>query len=205
MVIRIFKLPFFVPWFLTKTKWNLKARNTVFLTFDDGPHPEITPWLLSFAKENDIPLTFFWLGENAEKNIDLIERAKKEGHVVANHGYEHLNSSKTDNEKYFNNYQKGKAIVPDNLFRPPYGKIKPSVRKIIAKHTPIIMWTRLSYDWDKKVSDQKIINKLTKGLIGGEILVFHENDKTKDRIKTLLPKVVEVIQEKGFNFAKIEL
>ena len=202
---RMYWTPFFLPWFFRGRKWRCDSNEAVYLTFDDGPHPEITPWLIDYANEQSIKLNFFWLGKNVAQFPTMLHTAIQNGHRVANHGYTHLNSFKVKDSDYLENVVKGQDIMPHRLFRPPYGRLSWRLAKKVKPISPIVMWTFLSYDWDKNVSNETIINALKKKLKPGAILVFHESDKTQERIKELIPKVIDVIKARGLKMDLLPL
>ena len=202
--IRVYNTPSIAKWIFPNRIWHgNKANNEVYVTFDDGPHVELTPWLLDFARKKEIKLNFFWLGKNAIKLKELKDRAQHEGHFIANHGYEHLNDTKVPNAAYLENFSKGNTIFKEKAFRPPYGRLGQKSAKKIKQTHQIIMWSWLSYDWDKNISNQTIEKKLKKHLKPGHILVFHESDKTKDRFYELIPKIFNIIEIKGLKTASL--
>ena len=174
------------------------------MTFDDGPHPEITPWLLDFALQEDIQFTFFWLGKNSEKYPELVKRAVNEGHTVANHGMEHLNAYSVNHTDYLQNVAKGQANAPHSFFRPPYGRLSWRKARSIAENTKIVMWTWLSYDWLPDQYPKKILNRLKKDVRSGKILVFHESEKTKHKIKQILPEAIAHIKSIGLEIKALK-
>lgn len=202
--IRIFKIPTILKLVFPNRIWHGdRSEKEVFLTFDDGPHHEITPWLLDFAKKEGLKINFFWLGKNTEVHQDLALQAIEDGHFIANHGFEHLNALKVRNEVYFENFRKGDNDFTFKAFRPPYGRLKNKIASEISRTHRIIMWSWLSFDWDKNVSNEKIIKKLKNQIRNGDILVFHESDKTLNRFFKLLPEVVEVLKTKGLKTASL--
>lgn len=199
-----FRPPFFIPWFLTWGKWKVSSEKSVFITFDDGPNKDTTPWLLNFCKENNVKVTFFWLGKNIDCLPEFVKLAKAAGHNVGSHGYDHINAFEEKKELVKMNIKKGLELVPDNIFRPPYGLLHFPLAKKLSKNTPIIMWSWLSYDWDKSIADKRIIASLEKNIKPGDILVFHENDNSEKRIKRIFPSIVKIIHEKGLQTALIK-
>jgi len=130
----------------------------LYLSFDDGPIPEVTPDVLDVLKKYQVKATFFCVGENLEKNKDIIARIEKEGHEVGNHTYNHLKGWRTKDEDYFTNIDKFESLYPTKLFRPPYGKMKWSQIKRISKQYKIILWSVLTYDFDPKLSIQSCLD-----------------------------------------------
>lgn len=180
--------------------WRIYNSDKVFLTFDDGPHENITPWLLDFSNQKNIKLNFFWLGCKVASNESLSQRVRSSNHFIGNHGFEHINGKKLDKFSFVKNVNKAAKLTSKRFFRPPYGVIKASFYRELPKEVKIIMWSWLSYDWDSNVSDEKILRSLKRNVRKGSILVFHENDKTDGRIQRLFPRVIELLQEKGFTF-----
>lgn len=195
----------FLRWLYPETIWKIKNDDAVYITFDDGPHPIITPFLLALAKEKDVKLSFFWLGENIRRHPQFLSLAEQQGHLVGNHGMQHLNGWKVSKEAFLDNvtaFEKEFGVRP---FRPPYGKIKPAAYKTLSQGRKIVLWSWISYDWEKDVSDDAILKSLENSLQPGDILVFHENQKTVDRAKNLYPKVFDLIQAKGYTAKALPL
>ncbi|WP_343637523.1 polysaccharide deacetylase family protein [Fluviicola sp.] len=196
--MRLFKPPRLTNWVFPRLRWRFSVSGpVVFITFDDGPNPEITPFVLDLLKEYNWKATFFCVGQNVIKYPELFQRILSEGHAVGNHTMKHLNSVKTENELYLESFREFEATYPTKLFRPPYGRIKPGVAKEIAKTHQIIMWSWLSYDYDLSVSNERILAE-AKRIKQGEILVLHDNAKIVERQKELLPQLFRLLEEKGF-------
>ena len=203
--MKFFKTPFFLPWFFPKREWGFSLNEPfVYLTFDDGPNPTITPWVLDELKKDDIKATFFCVGDNVRKHPEIYKRILDEGHRVGNHTMYHSNSSKTNYKAYLKSFQQAEEFIESNLFRPPYGRLTYFKQKEILKTKKIIMWSWLSYDFDVNVSVGKIIEKARRQIQKGDVLVLHDNEKVTERVKMLLPQIISVIQEKGLGFRVIE-
>ena len=200
-----FKTPFFFRLFFPKRKWGFShVKNEVYLTFDDGPHPDITPWILDELKNKNIKACFFCVGANVQKYPQLFLRIKEDGHQVGNHSMFHNNSFKTNKNEYLNSILEADKIIQSKLFRPPYGRLQWNRANIISKKYTIIMWTWLSYDFDISVSLEKIKAKAKK-IKSGSIIVLHDNPKISERQKLLLPEIIALIKEKGFTFGTIPI
>lgn len=199
---RFFKIPKIAAWIYPRRLWY-GNKKCVYLTFDDGPHPEITPWILDELKRLEVPVTFFWTGENIQKYPLLFKRAVNEGHIVGHHGYQHVSGKKMSLEAFKENYNKSKDLVTSNLFRPPYGDLKRKQAAYALKNGRLVMWSWMSYDFDGSLSNKSLIKHVKKEVKGGAILVFHENDKTKERITQILAEVVEIIKLKNLKFEVI--
>lgn len=212
----------FVKWLFPNYVWDIpNNERKVFLTFDDGPTPEITEWVLEQLKEYHAKATFFCIGNNIEKHPKIFQKIIAVGHSIGNHTYTHLNGWKTSTNDYVENTKKCAAtitnIVPttdtqqpttskvhpktknQQLFRPPYGKIKPSQSKILRKlGYKIILWDVISYDFDLKTTPENCLANVLKNITPGSIIVFHDSVKAEKNLKYVLPKTLEFLKEKGF-------
>jgi peptidoglycan/xylan/chitin deacetylase (PgdA/CDA1 family) len=197
--MKLFKPPRLTNWVFPRLRWRFSiSEPTVFITFDDGPNPEITPFVLDLLKQYKWKATFFCVGQNIVRHPELFQRIVSEGHTIGNHTMKHLNSSKTENELYLESFREFEKTVQTKLFRPPYGRIKPSIAKEIGKTHRIIMWSWLSYDYDLSVSNERILSE-AKRIKKGDILVLHDNAKITERQKILLPQLFSLLKEKGFH------
>lgn len=201
---RLFSVPNFVSWFYPKRIWSKMNSDAVYLTFDDGPHPETTPWLLDLFKAESIKATFFFIGEQAEKYPDLLSRVKAEGHALGHHGYSHISPKKQDLKEFQANFEKSKSLINSELYRPPHGDIKRTQAKYALENGKLVMWSWMSYDWDNKLPVQNILDRFKKDVKKGDIAVFHENEKSKDRVKQIIPEIISIVRKKGLNFAALE-
>ena len=178
--------------------WTIpNEKNQVFLTFDDGPDPEVTPWILDTLGKYNAKATFFCLGKNVEKYPDLFERIKKEGHAVGNHSYSHLDGWKTRNKDYFEDVEKADKLIGRNLFRPPYGRIKPSQIRELKKKYKIVMWDVLSGDFDPGKKTNKRLENIIQVTKSGSIIVFHDNVTTTH---DFIMEAIKYLQ--GYKFSK---
>ncbi len=173
-------------------KWDLSnSENAIYLTFDDGPTPDITEEVLKILHQFEAHATFFCIGRNVERFPHLFSRIIKEGHTAGNHTYSHLNGWITKNKEYFNDIETAGHLINSSLFRPPYGKIRRSQIKQLCKTYKIIMWDILSYDFDPDVSKEKCLTNVIESLRPGSIIVFHDSIKAADRMLYALPRVLE--------------
>jgi len=181
--------------------WRIPTREKVlFLTFDDGPIPEVTPWVLDQLQAFDACATFFCVGENASNQPELFARLRREGHAVGSHTYQHLNGWQTDNRTYFLNTRRAAQRIGGELFRPPYGKLKPSQAQFLQRHYRIVMWDVLSADFDPAVRPQQCLNYVLERSEPGSIVVFHDSLKAWPRLEYALPRVLEHFSEQGYRF-----
>ena len=203
--MRIFRPPRVLTRLFPGRTWGFSVSEPiVYLTFDDGPEPEITPWILSLLEEYKAKATFFCVGEQVQKYPDLFAQLKSEGHAVGNHTMRHENGMFTKSSDYLKSIDEADELIQSKLFRPPYGRL--SVRQSLLlrkKNYKLIMWSWLSYDFDPTLSDEVILSKVDE-IHPGDILVFHDNYKCKDRIKKILPQVLEKLQLHGFQMRAIE-
>ena len=210
------KTPKFVTWFYPKRIWSFsRSEYNVYLTFDDGPIPEVTPWVLEQLKKYHSKATFFCIGENITKHPEIFKQLVSEGHSYGNHTYNHLKGTITPHQKYLDNVVAFEEILqqsnfpkihPSHLFRPPYGKLKHSQAKILLKKGyKIVMWEVLPYDWDKNVSKEKCLENVVKNISPGSIVVFHDSLKAEKNLKYTLPRVLEFIDKKGWKAEKIQI
>jgi peptidoglycan-N-acetylglucosamine deacetylase len=176
----------------------------VFLTFDDGPTKDLTFWVLDQLKRYEAKATFFMLGKNVELNPEVYERVVAEGHKIGNHSYSHLKGWATETGQYVQDIDFANGFLHSNLFRPPYGRIKPSQFKILRKRYKIIMWDVLSMDYSHRVSPRRVTNNVVNYIHPGAIIVFHDSKKAERSLKYALPRVLEAISQKGLRFKSIE-
>jgi len=185
--------------------WSFPGRDKeLFLTFDDGPTSEVTEWVIFMLKEYNAKATFFCKGENVEKNPKLYKQIITEGHSVGNHGYSHLKGWNTNNEKYFQDVRKASEYINTNLFRPPYGRIKPSQIKQLKKDFKIIMWDVLTRDYNRNLKKETCLKRALQSIKPGSIIVFHDIIKAEKNLKYVLPEVLKYYTAQGFQFSSIE-
>ena len=187
--------------------WHIpNSENKVYLTFDDGPTPEITNWVLNELEKYKAKATFFCIGKNVEKHPDVYNNIIKNGHSVGNHTLNHLNGWFTNGETYTENVALAANVLSENckLFRPPYGKIKPSqAKKLQDSGYKIIMWDILSADFDNTISPKKCLENVLKNIESGSIIVFHDSQKAFSNLEYVLPKTLKYMKENNFVCAKI--
>jgi peptidoglycan/xylan/chitin deacetylase (PgdA/CDA1 family) len=185
--------------------WRIADSEKVFLTFDDGPVPEVTPWVLDLLKSKNIKATFFCVGENVEKYPEIYQRILSEGHMVGNHTYNHLNAWKTKTSIYNENVEKASSLIASNLFRPPYGKLSPGQIKKLKDKYDVVMWDVLSGDFDSSFTPLDCLRNVKENAKKGSIIVFHDSIKASESLKYALPKVISFFEEKGIQMDKIRL
>ena len=184
--------------------WEMpKGEKKLYLTFDDGPHPTITPQVLEILKKFNAKATFFCIGNNVNKYKETFELVKKEGHAVGSHTFNHERGWKTKTKDYVNSVIEANALIQSPLFRPPHGRIKFSQIRNLKKDFQIVAWTVISYDWDKSLSPDDCYNNVIKNAGDGSIIVFHDSEKAVNNMIPALTKVIEYYTDKGFIFEKL--
>jgi len=199
------------PWFLKKYYssciWNMpRQEKKIYLTFDDGPHPVATPFVLDELKKYNAKATFFCIGKNVQEHADIYRRILDEGHRVGNHTNNHLNGWKVTDEAYFKNIREAAETIDSDLFRPPYGRISRfQVTGLTKSKTPfkIIMWDVLSGDFDQKIHAEKCISNVIKNTKKGSIVVFHDSEKAFEKMKEALPEMLIYFTKLGYHFEGI--
>jgi peptidoglycan-N-acetylglucosamine deacetylase len=178
----------------------------IYLTFDDGPIANITPWVLEILEKYNAKATFFIVGENAAKNPQILNETHSAGHQIGNHTYNHLNGWKTPQAPYLENVTKGKITIEDVLgieitrFRPPYGRLTKAQANAILLNQEIIMWSVLSKDYQQNLDHQKCLNNTIKASENGSIVLFHDSLKAENNMRNVLPLYLEHFSQKGYTF-----
>ena len=196
------------PWLLRKLYpqciWEVKTtQKEIYLTFDDGPHPETTPFVLGELKKYNAKGTFFCVGKNVKKYFDTYRQLISDGHKPGNHTYNHLNGWKTTDKEYLEDILQAANLIDSNLFRPPYGKITQFQLKALQGkklNLKTIMWNVLSGDFDEKITPENCYLNVTNNAGPGSIIIFHDSLKALPRLQYALPRVLEYFTEKGFQF-----
>jgi len=216
--LRLVTVPKFVQRIYPKRIWALpNNENKVYLTFDDGPIPEVTPWVLDTLKKYNAKATFFCIGDNIKKHPEIFKRILVEGHSVGNHTFNHLNGWQTSTQHYIDNvslfekelqaqsFHHSSLVSRTSLFRPPYGKITSKQANLLQeKGYKIIMWSVLSYDYDASVSKEQCLHHVSQNIQPGSIIVFHDSTKAQKNLRYVLPKVLEYcIKKNNFSLNKI--
>lgn len=195
--MRKFRTPYLFRWIFHRRVWGFSLVSTkVYLTFDDGPTEECTRWILAQLKEHEALATFFCVGANAKALPELMKEMRSEGHAIGNHTMRHEKGTKVSKSDYLASIEDASKHIPSPLFRPPYGRVPMAYTSAIRKSYRIVMWSWLSYDYDKEVPVETIL-KSAKSIRGGDILVLHDNLKSFDRVQEILPALLCILNEKG--------
>ena len=195
--------PKFIQALFPSLVWRKETLNKeIWLTFDDGPNPEVTPWILSVLKKEKIKATFFLVGQQIEKFPELAGAIIKDGHTIANHSYSHKNGWLTNKEKYLEDIESCQALMPNNkLFRPPYGKITKGQISVLKEKYKIILWDVLSYDFKQNTSPKIVQENIIKNTTAGSIIVLHNNKASFKNIYPILAKVIQQLKKEGYVFS----
>lgn len=204
--MRLFRTPRFFRRIFPRMTWGFSRNtNAIYLTFDDGPDPLVTPWVLEELRKYNAKATFFCVGCQVQRFPELFDQIKKEGHSVGNHTMNHENGFKTKDSNYLKSIREADESIDSNLFRPPYGRISfKQMRKVSNEGYKIIMWSWLTYDFDERVKTARILRSAEQ-LKSGDIVVLHDNPKCFSRLKLLLPEILSQIQKKELNPKAIEV
>ena len=181
--------------------WQVKTNEKVlYFTFDDGPIPELTPKALKILDKYNAKATFFMVADNVRKHPNVFQQVIDAGHAIGNHSYNHVKGWKLSNEEYYSNIAKAGKLLNTKLFRPPYGQIKPSQAKHLAKDYNIIMWSVLSGDYDKNTSPKQCFNNILRNAKNGSIIVMHDNLKAEKNMLFALEESLKYYSHLGYRF-----
>lgn len=213
MKLYLTKTPRLIPYIFKKYTWRFgNQKKEIYLTFDDGPTPKITTFVLDELKKYNAQATFFCIGKNTVNHPSIFKRILNENHAVGNHTHNHLKGFKSSCKQYVENvliaeknmHQINKLANQGKLFRPPYGKIKKSqAEKLISLGYHIIMWDVLSADFDTKISKETCLQNVLKNAKNGSVIVFHDSDKASQKLYYVLPKVLAHYSQLGYEFKKV--
>jgi peptidoglycan/xylan/chitin deacetylase (PgdA/CDA1 family) len=176
------------------------SEKVIYLTFDDGPVPEVTPLVLDILDRYDVKATFFSVGENVKKHSDTYTEILKRGHKAGNHTYNHLKGFEVSVGKYVENTRKAAELIESNLFRPPHGRITFKQKAALQKDYQIIMWDLITHDYNRKISPETIMKTIKRYSRNGSIVVFHDSIKAKDNVLKVLPLAIEYWKDEGYGF-----
>ncbi len=198
-------IPSFLRMFYPSLLWQMpEGEKTLYLTFDDGPNPEVTPLVLALLEKYGAKATFFCVGDNVRKHSETYRQLLEAGHLAGNHSFNHLNGWKTAHSKYYENVLEAGKLIDSEWFRPPYGRITPTQIQSLKKEFRIVMWTILSYDFDHETSVEQCTRNVLDNLCDGAIIVFHDSKKAQ---KNMLPSLEATLLEgmkNGFTFERLD-
>ena len=209
--MRAYQIPFFLPFLYSNRLWSGPAsERKISLTFDDGPVPGITDWVLAELEKRGLKATFFMVGDHVRKHPGLAQSVLAAGHQLGTHTYHHLSGWKTSTQTYLDDVESCDAILTDTVgemprfFRPPYGWMSPGQAKGLVPSKKIVMWNLLSYDFDPDLSSEILIRECTSRTAPGTIVVFHDQQKTKAQLMRVLPNYLDFLVGEGFTTQLLE-
>jgi peptidoglycan/xylan/chitin deacetylase (PgdA/CDA1 family) len=179
------------------------SKKVVYLTFDDGPVPEVTPDVIKILNDFNVKATFFCVGDNVRKHKDIFDRLVSEGHAVGNHSFNHINGWKTSPGAYYNNVMHCRDFFDSRLFRPPHGRLTPSQYLLLKKDFRFVLWSVLTMDYHHAISPEQCLRNATENLLPGSIIVFHDSIKAREKLLFALPAFIEYALAEGYTFATL--
>jgi peptidoglycan/xylan/chitin deacetylase (PgdA/CDA1 family) len=200
------RIPSWIKWIYPSFVWQMPGdEKDLYLTFDDGPHPTITPIVLDLLLKYNAKATFFCIGDRAKRYPEILERIRLEGHAIGNHTQHHINGWATSDREYTDQVNQAAEFISSKLFRPPYGRIKRSQAALLQKEGyKVVMWTILSADYDHTMSKEECVRRVVRRIDSGDIYLFHDSEKGKERMLAALPSLLKVATDKGFLFKRID-
>jgi len=199
------KTPAFLPFLMPSYTWRVPTTEKIlYLTFDDGPIPVVTPWVLETLRTYAAKATFFCVGDNVQKHPEVFQQVISEGHAVGNHTFNHLNGWKTDTNTYLENVAQCSRVFNSKLFRPPYGRLRPQQLKALKSEYQIVMWDILSGDFSQKISGDTCLQQVMQYARPGSIVVLHDSLKAERNLRYVLPRVLEGLGGEGFRFEALK-
>ncbi len=191
----------YLRWLYPKALWRMDRRErSVYLTFDDGPIPESTPFILDTLRRYGIKATFFMVGDNVRKYPDLFERIKAEGHLVGNHTHNHISGFRHSIKEYMYNVEKANAYIRSRFFRPPHGWMRLAQYAWLSRRFKVVMWDVVTRDYSKWMTADDIINNVKRYTRNGSIIIFHDSLKAIGKLEKALPHSIEWLMEQGYTF-----
>jgi peptidoglycan/xylan/chitin deacetylase (PgdA/CDA1 family) len=192
--------PGFIRGLFPGATWRYSASHPeVYLTFDDGPVPEATPWVLEILEKENCKATFFCVGENAVRHNSIYRKILEAGHTAGNHTYNHLQGLKTTDNEYVSNVIKASEVIDSRLFRPPHGIITPSQYRLLATRYSVVFWDIVSRDYHPEVSPERIFRNVKDYVRNGSVITFHDSVKTIQKLKIALPLVIKMLKDSGYH------
>lgn len=187
--------------------WRIKRkdRKVVYITFDDGPIPEVTPWVLDTLDRFGAKATFFMVGDNVRRHPELLEEVKRRGHSWGNHTMHHLQGFKVPTMRYMRDITEADTLIGSTLFRPPHGLIRWAQAAAIKHHYNIVMYDLVTRDYSRKLTPDKVMANVRRYTRNGSIIVFHDSLKAERNLRAVLPQALQWLKEKGYEFEKLDM
>ena len=191
----------YLRWLYPRAYWRMdRHERSVYLTFDDGPIPESTPFILQTLREQGVKATFFMVGDNVRKNPGLYQQILDEGHQVGNHTHNHISGFRHTLHNYGYNVEKANAYIKSHLFRPPHGWMRLSQYALLSRKYKVVMWDLVTRDYSKWMTAQDVVNNVKRYARPGSIITFHDSLKSIDKLRTALPESIAWLKEQGYAF-----
>ncbi len=188
----------------TDSFWRIPSQpKCVYLTFDDGPTPEVTPWVLDVLRKYDVRATFFCVGDNVARYRSLFEQVKAEGHHVGNHTMNHIVALKYGSRAYLANVEKANMLIQSQLFRPPHGWLRWGQARQLQKKYRIIMWDIVTRDYSSRLNAEEVYRNVVRKTRNGSIITFHDTTKSWHNLQEALPRSIEWLLEQGYRFKRL--
>ena len=199
--------PLFYRLLFPEAIWRIKhrRRKVVFLTFDDGPIPEVTPWVLDTLDRYGIKATFFMVGDNVRRNPDLLAEVRRRGHSVGNHTMHHLQGMKVTARRYLRDVSEADALIDSPLFRPPHGIMRWKQSRALREKYIIIMYDLVTRDYSAKLKPEQVLANVKRFARNGSIIVFHDSLKAAANMRAVLPRAIEWLLSQGYEFERLPM
>lgn len=187
--------------------WRIKrrGRKLVYLTFDDGPIPEVTPWVLDILDQYNVKATFFLVGDNVRRNPHLLDEIRRRGHSWGNHTMHHLQGLKESNTRYFRDITEADALLATSLFRPPHGLFTPGQGRLIKRHYNVIMYDLVTRDYSRRLNGEQVLENVKRYTRNGSIIVFHDSLKAERNLRYALPLAIQWLKDQGYEFRPLPM
>ncbi len=193
-------------WLYPSAIWRMShEEKAVYLTFDDGPIPEATPWIVDTLEQYGVKATFFMVGDNVEKHPELLELLKSKGHRLGNHTHNHIGGFKWSSYKYLWNVNKANRLIQSNLFRPPHGWMRFEQYYRLRKYYTVVMWDLVTRDYSNRLNADEVFENIKRYTRNGSIITFHDSLKSIDKLKSALPRSIEWLQQQGYEFKVFDM
>ena len=191
----------FLRWLYPRAQWRMdRNEHAVYLTFDDGPIPEVTPWVLDILDHYGVKATFFMVGDNVRKHPEEFRMVKEHGHRLGNHTYHHIGGLRHGIRSYLRDVDEANALIGTNLFRPPHGWMKPAQFAAVMLKYKVVMWDLVTRDYSTRLNGRDVLLNVRKYARNGSIITFHDSLKSQDKLLYALPRAIEWLQSQGFEF-----
>lgn len=199
--------PLFYRLLFPEAIWRIKrrGRKVVYLTFDDGPIPEVTPWVLDLLAAEGIKATFFLVGDNVRRNPQLLERIKAEGHSFGNHTMHHLQGRLVTTRRYLRDVSEANELIDSPLFRPPHGLLRWGQSRVIRRHFNLVMYDLVTRDYSRHLNPEDVLANVRYYVRNGSIIVFHDSLKAERNLREVLPEAIRYLRDEGYEFLPIPM